>query len=73
MTQALSPALRDLIEPGWREHEAAHRRAFAEFFASLPPQATIGAAAIANRTHTSATVEPIAVVDFYPQEENHVE
>lgn len=68
MSHAPSPELRDLIEPGWREREAARKQAFADFFASLPNQPTrIGAAVIVNRTQTTATVEPIAVVDFYPE------
>lgn len=70
MSQTLSPALRDLSEPGWREREATRHRAFAEFFAGLPPaHARLAAAIVADRDHATATVEPIAVVDFYPEAE----
>ncbi|CAA2107668.1 hypothetical protein [Variovorax paradoxus] len=31
----------------------------------------LAAAIVANRDHTSATVQPIAVVDFYAQEGSH--
>ena len=33
----------------------------------------LAAAVIANRDHTAAAIQPIAVVDFYPEGENHAE
>lgn len=68
MSQSYSPAMLDVLDPGWRDRQAARDQAFAEFFATLPPRgAHVGIALIANKDHTDVTVEPIAVVDFYPE------
>lgn len=67
MNHPMSPALRDVVEPGWREREAERDRAFSEFFASLPerhPRQGVAAALVVDRTGRQH-VKPVIVVDFY--------
>ena len=57
---------------GYLESKEANRKA-AQDAMTERPRARGAAAVIVNRTQTTATVEPIAVVDFYPEGDSHAQ
>lgn len=67
MSHLSSSAIRDVLDPGWRERDADTKRAFEDFFAGLParyPRQGIAAVQIVTRSGAQR-VEPVIVVDFY--------